>query len=227
MTTSPASSASELRERIGANLETVRRRIAATGRDPNSVRVVAVTKTFSREAVRAAFEVGLRDFGENYVDELCAKRDVAPDGVWHFLGALQTNKIARATTCANVLSGVSRERELTKLASLASTSWLDIQVDFTRRAERNGAPESLVPELVSRARELNLKVRGLMVVAPPDADLARAAFRRTVELADELGLVERSMGMSEDLEMACELGTTEVRVGRALFGPRTDAGHLA
>lgn len=227
MTTSPASSASELRERIGANLEAVRRRIAATGRDPNSVRVVAVTKTFSREAVRAAFEVGLRDFGENYVDELCAKRDVAPDGVWHFLGALQTNKIARATTCANVLSGVSRERELTKLASLASTSWLDIQVDFTRRAERNGAPESLVPELVSRARELNLKVRGLMVVAPPDADLARAAFRRTVELADELGLVERSMGMSEDLEMACELGTTEVRVGQALFGPRTDAGHLA
>ncbi|HTB08742.1 MAG TPA: alanine racemase [Acidimicrobiales bacterium] len=227
MTTSPASSASELRERIGANLEAVRRRIAATGRDPNSVRVVAVTKTLSREAVRAAFEVGLRDFGENYVDELCAKRDVAPEGVWHFLGALQTNKIARATTCANVLSGVSRERELTKLASLASTSWLDIQVDFTRRAERNGAPESLVPELVSRARELNLKVRGLMVVAPPDADLARAAFRRTVELADELGLVERSMGMSEDLEMACELGTTEVRVGRALFGPRTDAGHLA
>ena len=227
MTTSPASSASELRERIGANLEAVRRRIAATGRDPNSVRVVAVTKTFSREAVRAAFEVGLRDFGENYVDELCAKREVAPEGVWHFLGALQTNKIARATTCANVLSGVSRERELTKLASLASTSWLDIQVDFTRRAERNGAPESLVPELVSRARELNLKVRGLMVVAPPDADLARAAFRRTVELADELGLVERSMGMSEDLEMACELGTTEVRVGRALFGPRTDAGHLA
>jgi uncharacterized pyridoxal phosphate-containing UPF0001 family protein len=227
MTTSPASSASELRERIGANLETVRSRIAGTGRDPNSVRVVAVTKTFSREAVRAAFEVGLRDFGENYVDELCAKRDVAPEGVWHFLGALQTNKIARATTCANVLSGVSRERELTKLASLASTSWLDIQVDFTRRAERNGAPESLVPELVSRARELNLKVRGLMVVAPPDADLARTAFRRTVELADELGLVERSMGMSEDLEMACELGTTEVRVGRALFGPRTDAGHLA
>ncbi len=227
MTTSPASSASELRERIGANLEVVHSRIASTGRDPSSVRVVAVTKTFSREAVRAAFEVGLRDFGENYVDELCAKRDVVPDGVWHFLGALQTNKIARATTCANVLSAVSRERELTKLAALASTAWLDIQVDFTKRAERNGAPESSVPELVTRARELNLKVRGLMVVAPPEPDLARAAFRRTVELADELGLIERSMGMSEDLEMACELGTTEVRVGRALFGPRTDASHLA
>jgi uncharacterized pyridoxal phosphate-containing UPF0001 family protein len=227
MTTSPASSDSELRARVGANLEVLRQRIASTGRDVNSVRVVAVTKTFSREAVRAACEVGLTDFGENYVDELCAKRDAAPEGVWHFLGALQSNKIARATQCAGVLSGVSRDRELNKLASLASTSMLDIQVDFTQRAERNGAPPSMVPELVSRARELNLKVRGLMVVAPPDADLARAAFRRTGELADELGLVERSMGMSEDLEMACELGTTEVRIGRALFGPRAHAGGLA
>jgi len=227
MTTSPASSGSDLRERISANLQVVRQRIASTGRDVDSVRVVAVTKTFSPEMVRAAIEVGLRDFGENYVDELCAKRDMAPEGVWHFLGALQSNKIARAARCADVLSGVSRERELTKLASLASTSMLDVQVDFTQRADRNGAPPSRVPELVSRARELNLKVRGLMVVAPPDADLARAAFRQTVELADELGLVERSMGMSEDLEMACELGTTEVRVGRALFGPRTYAGGLA
>jgi uncharacterized pyridoxal phosphate-containing UPF0001 family protein len=227
MTTYPASSAKDLRERVGANLDVVRRRIASTGRDVNSVRVVAVTKTFSREEVRAAYEVGLRDFGENYVDELCAKRDATPEGVWHFLGALQSNKIARASRCASVLSGVSRERELIKLASLSSTSWLDIQVDFTARAERNGAPASQVPELVSRARELNLKVRGLMVVAPQEAALAREAFRRTTELADDLGLVERSMGMSEDLEMACELGTTEVRVGRALFGPRDTAGHLA
>jgi PLP dependent protein len=227
MTISPASSASELRERIGANLALVRQRIATTGRDVNSVRVVAVTKTFSRDEVRAAFEVGLRDFGENYVDELCVKRDAVPEGVWHYLGALQSNKIARATQCASVLSGVSRERELTKLASLASTVSLDIQVDFTQRPERNGAPASQVPELVSRARELNLKVRGLMVVAPREPAAAREAFRRTVQLADELGLGERSMGMSEDLEMACELGTTEVRVGRALFGPRDTASRLA
>ena len=227
MTTSPASSASQLRERIGANFEELRRRIAASGRDVQSVRVVAVTKTVSREAVRAAFEVGLCDFGENYVDELCDKRDAAPGGVWHFLGALQSNKIARATRCAEVISGVSRRRELDKLASLGSTSMLDVQVDFKNRAERNGAAPAMVPELVSRARELNLKVRGLMVVAPLEADLARRAFRRTVELADELGLAERSMGMSDDLEMACELGTTEVRVGRALFGPRADGSALA
>jgi len=81
------------------------------------------------------------------------------------------------------------------------------------------APEE-VAQLVSRARELNLNVRGLMVVAPTDPGQARRAFAATIALADELGLVERSMGMTEDLEMACSLGSSEVRLGRSLFGPR-------
>jgi PLP dependent protein len=229
MTTFPASSASELLERVGANLDVVRRRIVTSGRDPESVRIVAVTKTFGAPEVRAALQLGLTHFGENYVDELCAKRDVAPEATWHFLGALQTNKIARVLTCAEVLSGVSREKELTKIAALASATAtaLDIQVDFTGRAERNGAAPEEVESLVSRARELNLNVRGLMVVAPAEPSAAREAFVRTVALADALGLVERSMGMSEDLETACEVGTTEVRLGRALFGPRVLPGRLA
>jgi hypothetical protein len=227
MTTSPASSANELLERVGANLEAVRERIASTGRDPHSVRIVAVTKTFGVEEVLAAGELGLTHFGENYVEELCAKRAAAPEATWHYLGALQTNKIARVSTCADVLSGVAREKELTRLAALSSASALDIQVDFTGRAERNGVPPEDVPHLVSRARELNLNVRGLMVVAPLGADAAREAFVRTVTLADALGLSERSMGMSEDLEIACEAGTTEVRLGRALFGPRVLPGRLA
>jgi uncharacterized pyridoxal phosphate-containing UPF0001 family protein len=227
MTTFPASSANELQERIGANLEAIRARIAATGRDPHGVRIVAVTKTFGLEEVRAASELGLRHFGENYVDELCDKRVAAPEATWHFLGTLQTNKIARVSACANVLSGVARDKELTRLAALSSISALDIQVDFTGRAERNGVPPEDVPPLVSRARELNLNVRGLMVVAPAEAKAAREAFVRTVALADSLGLAERSMGMSEDLEIACEAGTTEVRLGRALFGPRVLPGRLA
>jgi PLP dependent protein len=227
MTTFPASSANELLERVGANLDVVRRRIAASGRHLESVRIVAVTKTFGVHEVLAAFELGLRHFGENYVDELCAKHDAAPEGTWHFLGALQANKIKRVGTCADVLSGVSREKELTKIATLTSASALDIQVDFTGRAERNGAAPEDVAHLVSRARELNLNVRGLMVVAPPEPSAAREAFKRTVALADSLGLTERSMGMSEDLEIACEAGTTEVRLGRALFGPRVLPSRLA
>ncbi len=230
MTISPASSDSDaLYERVSANLEAIRRRIESTGADPASVRLVAVTKTFDADVVRVGYALGLRHFGENYVDELCDKRAALEfdDAVWHFLGALQTNKIARALRCADVLSGVSRSRELDKIASIEPGATIDVQVDFTSEAQRNGAPPEEVEALVTRARELNLKVRGLMVVAPPGEERTRAAFASTVAIADRLGLKERSMGMSEDLEIALEQGTTELRLGRALFGPRQPLSALA
>jgi hypothetical protein len=223
MTTFPASSASEeLLERVRANLTRIYERIEASGRERSSVRVVAVTKTFGVEEIQAALALGLTTFGENYVDELCEKRRVtdALDASWHFLGALQTNKIARAASCADVLCAVARERELTKIATIAPGKFVDVQIDFTREAQRNGSAPSDVATLVARARALGLNVRGLMVVAPQGEALARAAFVKTNELADELGVKERSMGMSDDLEWACELGSTEVRLGRALFGSR-------
>ncbi|HWD96785.1 MAG TPA: YggS family pyridoxal phosphate-dependent enzyme [Acidimicrobiales bacterium] len=214
---------------MSANLAAVRRRIESCGVDPESVRLVAVTKTFGDEVVRAGYALGLRDFGENYVDELCEKHGALAqnDIVWHFLGALQTNKILRALRCADVLSGVARARELERIASLQPGATIDVQVDFTGEAQRNGAAPDEVEGLVTRARELNLKVRGLMVVAPPGEERTRAAFAATTALADHLGLQERSMGMSEDLEIALEQGTTELRLGRALFGSRQSLGALA
>ena len=223
MTIFPASSAEyELLERVAANLARLHERIASTGRDPQSVRVVAVTKTFSLREVRAAYEIGLRDVGENYVDELCEKRGATPelDLRWHYLGALQTNKIPRAVTCAHILSGVTRTREIDVIAKVSPGHQVDVQVDFTGEGHRNGAPPDEVPDLVAHARARELVVRGLMVVAPRGETETREAFLRTRDLADELGLVERSMGMSDDIETACELGSTEVRVGRALFGAR-------
>ncbi len=223
MTTFPASSADhELLERVAANLTLVQARIASTGRDPQSVRVVAVTKTFSPAEVRAAYDVGLRDVGENYVDELCEKREATPelDLHWHFLGALQTNKIPRIVRCADLLSGVTRTREIDVIAKVSPGQRVDLQVDFTGEGQRNGAAPREVAELVAYARARTLFVRGLMVVAPRGEKETRDAFRRTRDLADQLGLTERSMGMSDDLEIACELGSTEVRVGRALFGAR-------
>lgn len=130
------------------------------------------------------------------------------------------NKLARAAACADVLSGVARAKELVKLAALAQPPELDVQIDFTGASGRNGARPEDVAALVEQARGLGLVVRGLMVVAPLGPDQARDAFARTAALADELGLIERSMGMSDDLEIACALGSTEVRIGRALFGPR-------
>jgi len=229
MTTSPASFASEtLVERVRANLARVKERIASTGRDPGSVRIVGVTKTFGGEYVHAASLVGLAAVGENYVDELCAKRAESADALsWHFLGALQTNKIHRVLTCADVVCGVSRLKELEKIAQYDLVRRLYVQVDFTGAARRNGAPPEEVAQLVARGRELGLRVDGIMTVAPDDPAGARRAFQSTVDLADDLGLDERSMGMSDDLEIACELGSTEVRIGRAIFGTRISATPLA
>jgi PLP dependent protein len=223
MTIFPASSAEhELLDRVAANLARVHERIASTGRDPQSVRVVAVTKTFSLLEVRAAYELGLRDIGENYVDELCEKRSQTEglDLHWHFLGALQTNKIRRAVDCAEILSGVTRTREIDVIATVSPGHHVDVQVDFSGEGQRNGAPPNEIAALVAHARSHSLVVRGLMVVAPRGDEETRHAFRRTRDLADELGVIERSMGMSDDIEIACELGSTEVRVGRALFGAR-------
>ena len=223
MTTSPASFANhELHQRVAANLTEVRRRIVATGRSLSSVRLVGVTKSFTPDVVRVAVALGLSTLGENYVDELRTKHDATRDvGVeWHYLGALQSNKIARVLEIADVICGVSRVKEIEKIASLRPATPIYVQVDFTRDGVRNGAAPSHVALVVARALTLGLEVRGLMTVAPTGVREAREAFRATSDLADELGLVERSMGMSDDLELACECGTSEVRVGRALFGPR-------
>jgi uncharacterized pyridoxal phosphate-containing UPF0001 family protein len=223
MTTSPASFADGgLAGRVAANLAVVRARIASTGRDPSEVRVVAVTKTFDVDHVRAAAAAGLDAVGENYVDELASKRAAAADLMvsWHYLGALQSNKIHRVVGCADVICGVSRAKELEKIAIHRSDQPIYVQVDFTGAAQRNGAAPRDVAALVERGRNLGLAVLGLMTVAPTDPSAARSAFQSTIALADQLGLVERSMGMSDDLELACELGSTEIRVGRALFGDR-------
>ncbi len=212
-----------------ARLETVRARMVEWGSDPERVRVVAVTKTFGPAAARAAVAAGLAHCGENYVEELCATRAATSDLAltWHYLGALQTNKIARVATCADLIASLSRDREVERLARVRPGAPVYVQLDVTGRPERHGAPEAAVPGLVARARDAGLEVRGLMVVAPPDPPGARAAFATTTRLADALGLAERSMGMSEDLEWACRAGTTEVRLGRALFGPRGGDGGLA
>lgn len=184
--------------------------------------MVAVTKTFGPEMARAAYAVGLRHVGENYLDELSDKRAATPDlaVAWHYLGALQSNKITRLVQVADLICGVSRLKEIDRLARERPGMALYVQVDFTGAAQRNGASPEDVAGLVHQGRDRGLDVRGLMAVAPLDEPGARAAFRATSELADELELTERSMGMSDDLELACEYGTTEVRVGRALFGPR-------
>jgi PLP dependent protein len=224
ISTSPPSSASD---GVAERLHTVRRRIERAGGDPSAVRVVAVTKGFGPEAVAAARAVGLHDIGENYADELVAKA-AAVEGDpslrqpvrWHFLGAIQRNKVARLAPVVGVWQSVSRVEEGARIARFAPGATVLVEVETTGLPGRNGCSPDDVRAFVPRLREAGLDVRGLMTVAAPAPDAAELAFETVRSLADELGLEERSMGMTDDLEAAVRAGTTMVRIGRALFGER-------
>ena len=195
------------------------------------MRVIGVTKGFGPEEVRAACRAGLRDLGENYAAELVAKaaaprRDDAggDDGddavVWHFLGAVQRNKVAQLAPLVGLWQSVARESEGERIARFAPGARVLVQVETTGLPGRNGCRPAAAGELVGRLRDLGLDVQGLMTVAAPGEGAATQSFEALARLADHLGLEERSMGMSDDLEAAVAAGTTMVRIGRALFGER-------
>lgn len=214
---------------VVARLAEVRERIAATGRPANEVRVIAVTKGFGTDAVDAATAAGIYDLGENYAQELAEKaQDVAPAGRmtrWHFLGHVQRNKVRSIASLVHLWQGVDRVAAGEEIAKRSPGARVLVQVKLPAGGgdggARNGCAPAEVPALVGRLGELGLDVRGLMAVGPPGpAELARPGFRAVSALADRLGLVERSMGMTDDLDVAVEEGSTMVRVGRALFGAR-------
>jgi PLP dependent protein len=206
---------------VAARLAVVHDRIARAGGDPETVEVIAVTKGFGPDAVAAARAAGLVDLGENYAAELQAKAPGPPGTRWHFLGAVQRNKVRGLAPLVDVWQGVARLAEGERIAQYAPGAHILVQVDFTGRPGRNGCAPEDVPVLTDALRRLDLEVRGLMTVAPPDASVAPDVFRSVTGLADALGLPERSMGMSADLEAAVAAGSTMVRVGRALFGERS------
>jgi len=208
---------------VAERVDEVRRRIARVATAP--VSIVAVTKGFGPDAVAAARAVGLTDVGENFAQELVAKRreDEASGAsalAWHFLGAIQTNKVRVLAPMVDCWQSVWREREAERIAVADPGATVLLQVGFASGAGRPGLSAEAVAALAIRATELGLRVEGLMAVAPRPPEEARAAFRTLRGLADQLGLPVRSMGMTEDLELAVAEGSTMVRVGRALFGDR-------
>ncbi len=214
---------------VAEALATARRRIAETGVTPATVRVVAVTKGFGPEAVLAARQAGLDDVGENYAQELLGKVQALAGeaGVgegtavrWHFLGAVQRNKVPQLAPVVWCWQGLSRLAEGEAIARRRPDAAVLVEVELTGVPGRNGCAPGDVPALVEGLRRLELDVRGLMTVAPQDPEGARAAFRAVRRLADDLGLPERSMGMSDDYPLAVREGATMVRLGRALFGDR-------
>jgi PLP dependent protein len=212
---------SSVNDEVAARLAVVQQRIARAGGDPERVRIIAVTKGFGSDAVLAARAAGLTDVGENYAAELEAKAPGPPGTRWHFLGAIQRNKVKALAPLVDLWQGVARQVEGEQIARYAPGARVLIQVDTSGGLPgRNGCAPSDVPALAASLTTLDLQLEGLMTVAPPGQAAATPAFESVRRLADSLGLAERSMGMTDDLEAAVAAGSTMVRIGRALFGER-------
>lgn len=206
---------------VAAALERVRDRIRRAG-GGDEVTVLPVTKAFGREAIDAARAVGCRAIGENYAQELLAKRDACGGLEVHFIGQLQTNKVRQLAGLVGVYETVDRAKLAREIAKRDPGARVLIQVDTNREVGKGGCPLEELDTLVDDIRTLDLDLVGLMTVGPTEGgpEAARPGFRAVRAAVDRLGLAQCSMGMTADLEVAVQEGSTQVRVGSALFGPR-------
>lgn len=213
---------------MAARFAQARQRIERAGGDPERITMIAVTKGFGPEVVAQARALGHVDFGENYTIDLVRKAETLTDepataeGVrWHYLGAVQRTTARKLGALVDLWQGVDGLGAGERIAQAAPGARLLVQVNVSGEPRKQGCTFDAAPGLVASLRRLRLDVRGLMAVGPAGPpENARPGFRRLAELADELGLAERSMGMSADLEVAVAEGATMVRLGTALFGPR-------
>jgi pyridoxal phosphate enzyme (YggS family) len=214
-------------------LEQVETRIAnaaaRAGRKRDDVTLLAVTKKFPSAVIREAYDLGLREFGENYVQEFEAKRVGLGDCVgarFHLIGHLQSNKSKIAAEIFDVIQTVDTQKLARRLDGEAKQLEVMIEVKLSAEEAKAGAAPEEVPALVEVIRACpHMRLLGLMTMPPwsDDAEPSRPYFAKLRELAGANGLKHLSMGMSHDLEVAIEEGATMVRIGTALFGPRQKA----
>jgi pyridoxal phosphate enzyme (YggS family) len=217
-----------LASEVASRLAGVRVRVGNAGRDPDHIRIVAVTKGFDLSLVRAAVSAGLYDLGENYAQELLSKATGAPDGVrWHFLGPVQRNKVARLAPLVRTWHSIDRPVAAAAVARAAPGAEVMIEVNVMADPGKAGCDPAAVDELVSQCRGLPLDVSGLMTIGPAgDPEGSRRCFRWLADKARQLGLRELSMGMSDDFELAVAEGATTLRLGRVIFGPRPEGSAV-
>lgn len=217
-------------EGLAGRLAAVRARIERAAerarRDPAHILLLAVTKIFPAEAIQQAYDLGLREFGENYVQEFEGKAPVVgglAGARFHLIGHLQSNKAGKAVELFQVVQTVDSAKLARRLHDAGRAIDVMLEVKLSQEDTKSGVDPGGVPALVEAVRGCgNLRLRGLMTMPPwsEDPEAPRECFRRLRELAESHGLTELSMGMSNDLETAIEEGSTCVRVGTALFGRR-------
>lgn len=234
----PTSSVAPSVAHISRNVARVRESIATAarraGRRPEDVTLIAVTKEVSVESIRSAIAAGVEDLGESRVQDASSKiRGLRSAARWHLVGHLQRNKAARAAELFDVIHSADNQSILGELSKRARGALEAlIQVNVAAEPQKHGvAPEDLL-ELATWASKLpGLRIVGLMTIAPlaDDPETVRPVFRRLRELRDELNtqnvfgvpLAHLSMGMTDDFEVAIEEGATMVRIGRGIFGERS------
>jgi pyridoxal phosphate enzyme (YggS family) len=211
-------------------VEQVEERIAKAaqraGRKRSEITLIAVTKKFPAEVLREAYDLGLRVFGENYVQEFEGKHPALADlqdAEFHLIGHLQSNKTRPASELFQVIETVDTEKLARRLNETGKTLEVMIEVKLSEEESKSGADPECLPPLIEAIRACpNLHLTGLMTMPPwnDNPEVTRPYFRRLAELGRVHGLTSLSMGMSHDLEAAIEEGATHIRVGTALFGPR-------
>ena len=222
-------------DEVLANLALIRDRVRVAceraGREPDAVRIVAAAKAVAAEAVGWVVEAGAVDVGHNYVQELRAMRPTVLGARWHFIGTLQTGSAHHVATAADVVETLASPRAVQRLGRRAAEAGrrIDALIEVDLTGERSGVgPRDLGAFAATVRATEGLVLTGLMTLPPVpiDPEDGRPFFARLRELRDGLrehdpGVVELSMGMSLDYEVAVEEGATMVRIGTALFGPRT------
>jgi hypothetical protein len=215
---------------LAERLAQVEERICAVasraGRKREDIVLVAVTKKFGAASIREAYGLGLRVFGENYVQEFETKRAELgdlPGAEFHLIGHLQSNKARAAGEVFQVIETVDSVKLARRLDQLGKQLEVMIEVKLSEEEAKAGAAAGDLPALIEGIRACpNLRLTGLMTMPPwtDDPEIARPYFRKLAELARQHGMPKLSMGMSHDFESAIEEGATHIRVGTALFGPR-------
>lgn len=221
-------------DEVVKNYDDVAARVTAaaerSGRDASSVQLVAVSKAKSVADIEAVYELGHRDFGENRAQEMTEKAARLPDDIrWHFVGGLQTNKARLIRPITHLLHSMDRE---SLAGAWAKGSGLPppvlLQVNTGHEPQKSGVEPGDAAATLAQVRSVGLEVRGLMVIPPltEDPEAQRAHFAMLREIRSVLAvehpeIIELSMGMTDDFEIAIEEGSSIIRVGRAIFGERT------
>ena len=209
---------------VAKNLASVRDRITRAGGDPDEITIVAVTKGFGPEVCKQALEAGLRELGENRVQEALEKMGQVQGGEWHLIGHLQTNKVRLAARRFALIQSIDSQHLVQGLARADPAQRVLVEVNVAREPQKSGVDPDKAAALIDEAAKA-LQLRGLMAMGPTSGD-PKPAFTELKTMRDAaqerlgISLPILSMGMSSDFEDAVRAGSTMLRLGSVLFGPR-------